>query len=165
MTDVKSSEQLASCARKYTHCEEELRQTIEMLYFAYRDFTSGSDEILKEYGFGRAHHRAIYFVGRNPGLTVSNLLEILKITKQSLNRVLSQLVRDGFIEQRPGSIDRRHRLLTLTEKGKDLENRLTENQRDRISGAYTAAGRSSVKGFRKVLIGIMSDAENLSRFD
>ena len=93
--------------------EDELRQGIELLFYAYRDFTAEADEVLLTYGFGRAHHRVIYFVGRNPGLPVSSLLDILKITKQSLSRVLGQLIRQGFVQQRPGP-DRRQRLLDLT---------------------------------------------------
>ena len=93
--------------------EEELRQGIEMLFYAYRDFTAEADAMLAQYGFGRAHHRVIYFVGRNPGMTVSALLAILKITKQSLSRVLSQLVKKGLITQRQGPRDRRQRLLEL----------------------------------------------------
>ncbi|MCW8836123.1 MAG: MarR family transcriptional regulator, partial [Rhodospirillales bacterium] len=91
--------------------DEELRQAIELLFFAYRDFTGEPDEMLARYGFGRAHHRVIYFVGRHPGITVSDLLVILKITKQSLARVLRQLVKDGFIRQETGPRDRRQRLL------------------------------------------------------
>ena len=145
--------------------EEELRRGIEMMFFAYRDFTGEADSILAEQDMGRAHHRTIYFVGRNTGLTVSALLDILKITKQSLNRVLSQLIREGFIEQTQGTRDRRQRLLSLTEKGKMLEERLTENQRQRIAGAYTAAGISSIDGFRKVLLGVMSSDDDRQRFE
>lgn len=94
-----------------------MRQGIELLYFAYRDFTAGPDEILAGYGFGRAHHRVIYFVGRHPGMTVSGLLGILRITKQSLSRVLGQLIEEEFIRQRAGERDRRQRLLNLTDKG------------------------------------------------
>ena len=111
--------------------EAELRQAIEMLFFAYRDFTAEPDQILAQYGFGRAHHRVIYFVGRHPGITVSELLAILAITKQSLSRVLGQLVGEGFIEQRPGARDRRQRLLELTDQGRALARRLTGNQRSR----------------------------------
>ena len=101
---------LADQHKKRTRAEDEaLRQVIEMLFFAYRDFTSGPDEILREFGFGRAHHRAIYFIGRYPNQTVSNLLGILRITKQSLSRVLGQLVREGFVSQNTGKRDRRHR--------------------------------------------------------
>ena len=102
--------------------EDELRQGIELLFYAYRDFTAEADEVLLTYGFGRAHHRVIYFVGRNPGLPVSALLDILKITKQSLSRVLGQLIRQGFVQQRPGP-DRRQRLLDLTTRGAGLPGR------------------------------------------
>lgn len=139
--------------------EEELRQGIELLFFAYRDFTAEPDAILAEYGFGRAHHRVIYFVGRHPGITVSELLDILRITKQSLSRVLSQLVVETFITQRPGSRDRRQRLLELTEKGIELERQLTERQRARIARAYREAGAEAVEGFRKVLLGLVEEAD------
>jgi len=139
--------------------EEELRQGIELLFFAYRDFTAEPDAILAEYGFGRAHHRVIYFVGRHPGITVSDLLEILRITKQSLSRVLSQLVAENFIIQRPGSRDRRQRLLELTEKGIELERQLTERQRARIARTYREAGAEAVEGFRKVLLGLVEEAD------
>ena len=97
--------------------EEELRRGIEMMFFAYRDFTGEADSILAEQDMGRAHHRAIYFIGRHPGITVSDLLSILNITKQSLSRVLSGLMKDGFVLQKPGASDRRQRLLYLTETG------------------------------------------------
>lgn len=142
--------------------EEDLRQGIELLYFAYRDFTGEPDAILAEYGFGRAHHRVIYFVGRNPQITVSELLKILKITKQSLSRVLGQLVREDFIVQREGVRDRRQRLLELTQKGIDLERRLSETQRRRIARAYREAGAEAVQGYRQVLLGMIS-AEDRDR--
>lgn len=145
--------------------EEELRQAIEMLFFAYRDFTAEPDEILAEQGMGRAHHRVIYFVGRYPGMPVSELLSILKITKQSLSRVLGQLVNDGYILQKPGQRDRRQRLLELTAKGRELERQLTENQRSRIARAYREAGAEAVEGFRKVMVGIMTDEDDRNRFD
>ncbi len=137
--------------------EEELRQAIEMLFFAYRDFTSEADAMLARHGFGRAHHRVIYFVGRHPMIPVSELLGILKITKQSLSRVLSQLVRDGFIIQHQGRADRRQRLLELTDKGVEIERRLTEAQRRRIAHAYRQAGGEAVQGFRAVLLGVMDE--------
>jgi DNA-binding MarR family transcriptional regulator len=136
--------------------DEELRQGMELLFYAYRDFTGEPDAILATYGFGRAHHRVIYFVGRNPKITVSDLLVILKITKQSLSRVLSQLVREGFIVQHPGPRDRRQRLLELTPKGVALENMLSESQRRRIEAAYRAAGPDAVEGFRRVMLGIVN---------
>lgn len=139
--------------------EEELRQGIELLFFAYRDFTAEPDAILGEYGFGRAHHRVIYFVGRHPGVTVSDLLEILRITKQSLSRVLGQLVTEKFIVQRPGVRDRRQRLLELTEKGVELERLLTERQRARIARAYREAGAEAVEGFRKVMLGLVDEGD------
>ncbi len=135
--------------------EGELRQGIELLFYAYRDFTAEPDAILAKYKFGRAHHRAIYFVGRYPGTTVSELLGILRITKQSLSRVLGQLVREGFIEQRQGVRDRRQRLLHLTDKGVALENQLTATQRELMARAYREAGADAVEGYRKVLAGLI----------
>ena len=143
--------------------EEELRQGIEMLFFAYRDFTAEPDALLAEYGFGRAHHRVIYFVGRHPGMTVSDLLDILRITKQSLSRVLGQLVRDDLVVQRPGPRDRRQRLLELTVKGREFERRLTERQRILIAKAYRDAGAEAVEGFRKVMLGLVAP-EDRGRF-
>jgi len=143
--------------------EEELRQAIELLYFAYRAFTAEPDQLLSDYGFGRAHHRVIYFVGRHPSITVSELLAILGITKQSLSRVLGQLVAEGFIVQRPGHKDRRQRLLELTEKGRTLERRLTDTQRARLAAAFREAGAEAVEGFRTVLYNIIDD-EHRARF-
>jgi DNA-binding MarR family transcriptional regulator len=139
--------------------DDDLRQGIELLFFAYRDFTAKADETLLQYGFGRAHHRVIYFVGRNPGMTVSELLDILKITKQSLSRVLGQLVRQGFIVQRHGTTDRRQRLLHLTDRGTDLERKLTEDQRALVAKAYRSAGAEAVEGFRKVLLGMINEVD------
>jgi DNA-binding MarR family transcriptional regulator len=144
--------------------EEEVRQGIELLFFAYRDFTAEPDAILARYGFGRAHHRVVHFVGRHPQMTVSELLQILRITKQSLSRVLGQLVRQGFIVQRPGTRDRRQRLLDLTEKGGDLERQLSAPQRDRIGDAYRRAGAQAVEGFRKVLLGVIAEEDDRRRF-
>lgn len=139
--------------------DEELRQGMELLFYAYRDFTAEPDVMLAKFGFGRAHHRVIYFVGRNPGITVSELLSILRITKQSLSRVLGQLVREGFITQRPGTRDRRQRLLELTPKGTDLERQLSQNQRERLARAYRQAGAEAVEGFRKVVMGIINEGD------
>ncbi len=143
--------------------EEELRQGIELLFYAYRDFTAEPDAILARHRFGRAHHRVIYFVGRNPGITVSELLGILRITKQSLSRVLGQLVRQGFIDQRRGTRDRRQRLLHLTEKGVALERQLTASQRERIARAYREAGAQAVEGYRRVLEGLTDEWRGLAR--
>ena len=139
--------------------EEELRQALELLFFGYRDFTAEPDRLLAEKGFGRAHHRVIYFVGRHPGLAVSHLLGILKITKQSLSRVLGQLVEEGYISQRPGERDRRQRLLELTYKGLDLERQLTAAQTELVARAYRAAGAEAVEGFRTVLLGLINEKD------
>ena len=135
--------------------EEELRRGIEMMFFSYRDFTSEADAILAEKDMGRAHHRAIYFIGRHPGITVSDLLGILNITKQSLSRVLSGLMKDGFVLQKTGATDRRQRLLYLTETGTELEARLTALQGRRFAAAYREAGAEAVDGFQRVLRGLM----------
>ncbi len=137
--------------------DEELRQAIELLFYAYRDFTAEPDAILADYGFGRAHHRVIYFVGRHPGMTVSQLLDILNITKQSLARVLRQLVDEGFVEQRPDVEDGRRRLLFLGNQGVELEALLTARQGRRIASSYVAAGPDAIKGFRRILRGIINE--------
>ena len=137
--------------------EEELRQGMELLFYAYRDFTDEADVMLARFKLGRAHHRALYFVGRYPGIGVSELLGILRITKQSLARVLNDLVDQGFITQATGLSDRRRRHLELTPKGLDLERQLTEKQRARIAKAYRQAGAEAVEGFRKVLLGIINE--------
>ena len=139
--------------------EEELRQGMELLFYAYREFTAEADEILAKIGFGRAHHRVVYFVGRYPGTTVSELLAILRITKQSLSRVLGELIRQDYITQTTGERDRRQRLLTLTAKGVDLERRLSETQRQRVASAYRNAGADAVEGFRKVMLGMLGDGD------
>ncbi|PCI61121.1 MAG: MarR family transcriptional regulator [Kordiimonadales bacterium] len=139
--------------------EEELRRGIELLYFAYRDFTQDPDKILADTGLGRAHHRVLYFVGRSPGTTVSGLLKLLRITKQSLSRVLGQLVDDGYIEQQAGMTDRRQRLLYLTEKGDAFEKQLFSTQRERVAQAYKTAGPEAVAGFWEVLLNIVNETE------
>ena len=139
--------------------EEELRQAMELLFFAYRDFTGEADALLADFGFGRAHHRVIYFVGRHPGMAVSELLGILKITKQSLSRVLGQLIDDGFILQRTDAADLRRRHLYLTTKGAVLERRLSERQSQRIMRAYQDAGADAVQGFRAVLRAIINEED------
>ncbi len=144
--------------------DEELRQGIEMLFYAYRDFTAEPDAILRRSGFGRAHHRVIYFVGRYPDTNVSALLKILQVTKQSLNRVLGQLVRENYIQQIKGQQDRRQRLLRLTVKGRDMERQLTVDQRAQIARAYRDAGVEAVVGFRKVMLELISRDEDRVRF-
>jgi DNA-binding MarR family transcriptional regulator len=154
MADAKSS-----AANPLFLRDEELRQGIELLFYAYRDFTSDADVILREYGFGRAHHRVIHFVGRNPGITVAQLLAILRITKQSLSRVLGQLVSGEFIRQEKGRADRRQRLLYLTSNGVELERRLSQPQRERVAGAYREAGAEAVAGYRQVLLGLIDEVD------
>ncbi len=145
--------------------EDAIREGIELLFFAYRDFTADPDAVLARYRFGRAHHRVIHFVGRHPQMTVSELLGILRITKQSLSRVLSELVEQGFIDQRPGLHDRRQRLLELTTQGRALEREVSAPQRARVAKAYRQAGVPAVEGFRKVLLGIIADADDRRRFE
>jgi DNA-binding MarR family transcriptional regulator len=135
--------------------EEQMRLAQDLMFFAYRDFTGAADAVLEELGMGRAHHRALHFVGRNPGMTVGDLLAILRITKQSLARVLGALVEEGYIAQDPGRQDRRQRLLSLTEKGRTLERRLFDHQRARLLAAYREAGGPAVDGFRRVMRAIM----------
>jgi DNA-binding MarR family transcriptional regulator len=115
-------------------------ELIELLFFAYRDFVQEADAVLVRYGFGRAHHRVLHFVSRNPGLKVAELLNILKITKQSLGRVLRELVEQGFIEAQEGEHDRRQRLLRVTARGERLACELAELQTRRIETALAAAG-------------------------
>jgi DNA-binding MarR family transcriptional regulator len=115
---------------------------IELLFFAYRDFVSDPDEVLAKFGFGRAHHRVLHFVNRNPGMKVAELLDILKITKQSLGRVLKQLVDQGYVLQKEGANDRRQRLLYVTAKGEALAMRLAGLQTGRINHALAELGNA-----------------------
>ena len=135
--------------------DEQLRKGIEAMFFAYRGFTADPDRILEGMDYGRAHHRALHFIHRTPGNTVGNLLAILGVTKQSLNRVLRTLFDDGLVEARTGKTDRRERLLYLTEKGRALERALSDAQRARMRAAYRAAGPAAVAGFRQVLEAMM----------
>ena len=137
--------------------DEQLRKGIEAMFFAYRGFTADPDRILAEKDYGRAHHRAIHFIHRSPGTTVSNLLSILGVTKQSLNRVLRQLIGDGLVESRVGREDKRERHLVLTDAGRALERELSDAQRDRMRAAYRAAGPVAVAGFRQVLEAMMDE--------
>ena len=123
---------------------------IELLFFAYRDFVGDADEILAKFGFGRAHHRVLHFVNRNPGMKVAELLDILRITKQSLGRVLKQLIDEGYVEQKEGAKDRRQRLLFVTPKGEALALRLAALQTARIGRAlagFAAADRDTSRRF------------------
>lgn len=137
--------------------EAEIRAAQDLLFFAYRDFTGAADVVLEELGLGRAHHRVLHFVGRNAGMSVGDLLAILRITKQSLARVLGALIEQGYVAQAQGRADRRQRLLALTPKGEELERRLFERQRERLVAAYREAGAGAVDGFRRVMRGIMDE--------
>jgi DNA-binding MarR family transcriptional regulator len=135
--------------------DEQLRQGIEAMFFAYRGFTADPDRILSDMAYGRAHHRAIHFINRAPGTTVNNLLNILGVTKQSLNRVLRTLIEDGLVVSRVGERDKRERHLFLTEDGRALEQRLSDAQRARMRAAFRDAGPEAVQGFRHVLEAMM----------
>jgi DNA-binding MarR family transcriptional regulator len=128
---------------------------IELLFFAYRDFVGDADEILAKFGFGRAHHRVLHFVNRNPGMKVAELLDILRITKQSLGRVLKQLLDEGYVEQKEGATDRRHRLLFVTAKGEALALRLAALQTARIDGALADMGVDGREAIRRFLIAML----------
>ena len=134
-------------------------ELIELLFFAYRDFISDPDAILAKSNFGRAHHRVLHFVDRNPGLTVADLLDILKITKQSLARVLKELVDSGFIEQRTGQEDRRQRLLYATESGVALSASLSAPQEWRIKAALAPLGNDARATVTAFLFGMINAQE------
>ena len=135
--------------------DEQLRKGIEAMFFAYRGFTADPDRILGDHAYGRAHHRAIHFINRSPGTTVNNLLNILGVTKQSLNRVLRALIEDGLVESKVGTRDKRERHLYLTGDGEALEAELSTAQRARMRSAYRMAGPDAVAGFRTVLEAMM----------
>ncbi|MGJ8617635.1 MAG: MarR family winged helix-turn-helix transcriptional regulator [Sulfitobacter sp.] len=135
--------------------DEQLRQGIEAMFFAYRGFTADPDRILVDMAYGRAHHRAVHFINRAPGTTVNNLLNILGVTKQSLNRVLRTLIEDGLVTSKVGRNDKRERHLFLTDEGRALEQKLSDAQRARMRAAFRDAGPESVAGFRKVLEAMM----------
>ncbi len=124
--------------------DEQLRKGIEAMFFAYRGFTADPDRILAQKSYGRAHHRALHFIHRSPGTTVNNLLSILGVTKQSLNRVLRSLIEDGLVISSVGQKDKRERHLHLTPAGAVLERALSDAQRDRMRAAYRAAGPAAV---------------------
>jgi len=130
---------------------EPMWEIIELLFFAYRDFVGDPDHVLAKLGFGRAHHRVLHFVNRNPGMKVADLLEILRITKQSLGRVLKQLVDEGYILQKEGERDRRQRLLYVTDKGAALAMSLAQLQTERIARAIAEAGPDAPEAARRFL--------------
>jgi DNA-binding MarR family transcriptional regulator len=142
---------------------EEIFLAMEALFFAYRDFTREPDSILTRYRFGRAHHRALHFIFRRPGMTVAELLSILAITKQSLNRVLRQLVVQGFVEQCSEAPDRRRRLLYLTPAGEKLIGELSAPQRKRFERAFAEAGASAMAAYHQVLCALADGEAPLPR--
>ena len=143
--------------------DKEIRKVIELIFFSYRDFTSGPDEILDKINFGRAHHRVIYFVGKREQITIRNLLSILQITKQSLSRVLNQLVKEKYILLSTGD-DKRTRNLSLTKKGMELEEKLTDIQTNKIKNVIKNANETDINGFKKILYA-MIDKKNQIQFD
>src|SRR6202142_4150295 len=166
MADLNGSPKIAAPARGLAerpsatpaHAEP-IWDIIELLFFAYRDFVGDPDEVLSKLGFGRAHHRVLHFVNRNPGMKVADLLEILSITKQSLGRVLKQLVDQGFVVQKEGAQDRRQRLLYVTPKGEALALKLADLQTQRINRAFGEPGPNAHDAGRRFLTA-MIDADN-----
>lgn len=134
-------------------------ELIELFFFAYRDFVGDPDRILADYGFGRAHHRVLHFVQRRPGLTIAELLDILQITKQSLNRVLKELVETGFVESRTGTQDKRQRNLYATDAGRELAIRLAQLQGKRINGALALVGPEAGEIVARYLAGMIDPSE------
>ena len=143
--------------------EKEIRKIIELMFFAYRDFTSGPDKILEKINFGRAHHRVIYFVGKRSNLTIKELLVILQITKQSLSRVLNQLVREKYVILTTGE-DKRTKKLSLSKKGLELEKKLSDIQIAKIYNVIRAFDEGEINGFKKVLFQ-MIDQKNQKKFN
>jgi len=137
--------------------DAQVRKGIEAMFFAYRGFTADPDRILSTKAYGRAHHRAVHFIHRSPGTTVNNLLNILGVTKQSLNRVLRTLIADGLVSSTVGKADKRERHLHLTKAGTALERELSDAQCDRMRRAYRSAGPEAVAGFREVLEAMMDE--------
>ena len=130
--------------------DKEIRKVIELIFFSYRDFTAGPDQILEKLNFGRAHHRVIYFVGKKDQITIKELLGVLKITKQSLSRVLNQLVKEGFIVVSTG-LDKRTKNLSLTSSGLSLENELSTIQIQKIKKVINNFNQEDIDGFKKIL--------------
>ncbi len=135
-------------------------EIIELFFFAYRDFTSDPDVILEKRGFGRAHHRVLHFVDREPGMTVADLLDTLRITKQSLARVLKQLIDSGYIHQVAGPEDRRQRMLYTTKEGKTLARALAEPQSRRIAEAMEKTGPGARELVKRFLAGMKNAGDN-----
>lgn len=145
--------------------EDEIRRGIELLYFGYTRLTNAIDQELGKQGLGRAHHRVLYFIARQPDLTIGELLKLLAITKQSLGRVLKELHDRGLVVTKTGELDRRQKLLRLTDNGAALEAELFSQLRERLSAAYVSAGQESVSGFWHVLEGLVPESDRQMVFD
>ena len=143
--------------------EQEIRKIIELIFFSYREFTSGPDEILEKLSFGRAHHRIIYFVGKQKEITIKDLLSILQITKQSLSRVLNQLVKEKYIIVSVGN-DKRTKKLCLTTKGINLEDELSYIQIKKIKNIFKNSTEEDINGFKKILYS-MIDNKTKTKFN
>ena len=143
--------------------ENEIRKVIELMFFSYKDFTDGPDKILEGIKFGRAHHRVIYFIGKQKKLTIKELLLILQITKQSLSRVLNQLVKEKYIFVSTGK-DRRTKILSLTKKGENLENKLSTIQINKITKVMKLFNENDINGFKRLLYAMIEDS-NKKKFD
>lgn len=152
MADINFKKELSTISD-----DELFLKSTEFLYFAYRDFIAWPDEVLQKYGFGRAHHRVLFFVSQNPGMTVAELLKILNITKQSLSRVLSALIDQTYITQEIGEEDRRQRLLFLTNKGKELLKEVSVYQKEQMIKACKNSGLEATEGFWKVLTALINE--------
>jgi DNA-binding MarR family transcriptional regulator len=150
MTDITVTN-LKAAGQQPAAAGEPIWDIIELLFFAYRDFVGDPDEVLSKLGFGRAHHRVLHFVNRNPGMKVADLLDILRITKQSLGRVLKQLVDEGHVVQKEGADDRRQRLLYVTPKGETLALKLALLQTERIARAFSELGPNAHEAARRFL--------------
>ena len=135
---------------------KEIKKVIELLFFSYRDFTAGPDKILEKIKFGRAHHRIIYFVGKKNNITIKDLLAILQITKQSLSRVLNQLVSEGYVNVTIG-YDKRTKNLSLTQKGIDLEDKLSTIQINKIKKIISKSEENDINGFKRILYDMIDD--------
>ena len=160
MTDINVlAEPKSAASSSASQLNEPLWDLIELLFFAYRDFVGDPDEVLIKLGFGRAHHRVLHFVNRNPGMKVAELLDILRITKQSLGRVLKQLIDQGYVLQREGAQDRRQRLLYVTAKGEQLALKLAALQTERLSRSISELGPGAHEAARRFLAAVI-DTEN-----
>lgn len=161
MADAKSDARAQTGSPLYLR-DEELRQGVDLIFFASRDISAQGEAVLHAAGLGRAHARALYFIARNPGLSIADLLTILRVTKQSLNRVVNDLLGNGYVERKTGMRDRRTRQLRLSEKGAALEAAIWEARRPRLVRAFREAGPEAVQGFRRVLTSLVEDRKTKS---